>query len=434
MTQGSSLSLRALIGLCCVSNVAWGLGPDGAVLQSSDYNIDFHQGPVLQSSRIIGLAGSIAPLAEGIIGAADNPASVVVRVPWSRSWYDWDVDASISSPSAVIATDFDNNGTTNQSDRNAAFVTLGGALQFGRFGLGLHVDVAQHQVGSRAAAGDGQELTVTRGRVNFVVGYLFLDGQLAVGVGAGTYVIDISPSNQTDGDAPSLAAVQSGTLQFGGIWAPHELPVRAGASLRAAAPADDAVPEGVMPDADGNYVAEGYYFPARIEAPTVLQFAVATQFFRRLNGPWLQPPPLGGAELPLESTHRPPDFVGRRGHLLISAALEVTLPTKNAVGIESFLTQRVQRSGRTTSFSPRLGIEGEPWVNGLIVRGGTYLEPTRFAASSARLHGTAGVDIHIPLTWSVFGLLDDDTSFRIGGAVDRARDYFGWSASLGVWH
>jgi hypothetical protein len=106
---------------------------------------------------------------------------------------------------------------------------------------------------------------------------------------------------------------------------------------------------------------------------------------------------------------------------------------KNGVGVESFFSQAVERSGRRTSWSPRLGVEGEPLADGLLLRAGTYLEPTRFDTSSPRLHSTAGFDVHVPVAWSAFGLFDDDTTFRVGGALDSAERYFAWTASLGIW-
>jgi len=69
----------------------------------------------------------------------------------------------------------------------------------------------------------------------------------------------------------------------------------------------------------------------------------------------------------------------------------------------------------------------------LVTRAGTYYEPSRFSGSLARLHGTFGVDVKL-FAWSAFGLFNDWTAWRLGGMVDGARDYFGWSISAGLWH
>ena len=107
--------------------------------------------------------------------------------------------------------------------------------------------------------------------------------------------------------------------------------------------------------------------------------------------------------------------------------------TKDAVGIESFLQRVVARSGERVSLSPRLGIETEFVPNWVRVRMGTYGEPTRFVTSSNRLHGTFGFDVKL-FPWSVFGLFEDGTEWRLSAAVDAAPRYLGWGAGIGVWH
>jgi hypothetical protein len=190
----------------------------------------------------------------------------------------------------------------------------------------------------------------------------------------------------------------------------------------------DTPPEGVVPDAQGDYVAQRYYFPREIRIPAELHMALAVQWFRPLNVAWYDP---DDAKAPLDASQKARR--ARENKLLIAAALTVTGPMKNGVGVESFFSQAVERSGRRTSWSPRLGVEGEPLADGLLLRAGSYLEPTRFDTSSPRLHATAGFDVHVPVAWSIFGLFDDDTTFRVGGALDSAERYFSWTASVGIW-
>ncbi len=61
------------------------------------------------------------------------------------------------------------------------------------------------------------------------------------------------------------------------------------------------------------------------------------------------------------------------------------------------------------------------------------MEPTRFRESNARLHGTTGFEVRV-VDWSVFGIFPEDNAFRISGAVDGARGYFGWSLGIGSWY
>ena len=86
-------------------------------------------------------------------------------------------------------------------------------------------------------------------------------------------------------------------------------------------------------------------------------------------------------------------------------------------------------------FSPRLGIESEVVPEWLKLRGGTYVEPTRFSHEDARarLHGTLGFDLKV-FPWTVFGLFHEGTEWRVGGSLDAAVRYLGWGVSIGVWH
>ena len=67
------------------------------------------------------------------------------------------------------------------------------------------------------------------------------------------------------------------------------------------------------------------------------------------------------------------------------------------------------------------------------IRGGTYLEPTRFAESSPRWHGTLGVDISL-FKWDVFGIWPEDYRWQLTAAVDLARAYGAFSFGIGGWY
>jgi hypothetical protein len=59
------------------------------------------------------------------------------------------------------------------------------------------------------------------------------------------------------------------------------------------------------------------------------------------------------------------------------------------------------------------------------VRGGTYLEPSRFRRSFYRVHGTAGFDVRLFDIWR--------WSVRGTGTVDLAPRYFNWGIAFGLW-
>ncbi|MCA9632729.1 MAG: hypothetical protein KC766_33985, partial [Myxococcales bacterium] len=123
----------------------------------------------------------------------------------------------------------------------------------------------------------------------------------------------------------------------------------------------------------------------------------------------------------------------KRSYVLISTELQLVGQSPSSVGVESFIQRRVARAGEKVTLSPRVGVESEIVPNWLKLRAGSYGEPSRYRAGSPRLHGTFGFDLKT-FPWTVFGLFDDGTEWRVGGALDAAARYFGWSASVGVWH
>ena len=122
-----------------------------------------------------------------------------------------------------------------------------------------------------------------------------------------------------------------------------------------------------------------------------------------------------------------------RRYYLLTADLWFNGRVQNGVGVESFLFQTVQRSGENVTVSPRLGFETEVWPTRMKLRGGTYLEPTRFASSSPRVHGTLGFDVSL-FKWNVFGLWPDDYRWQVTAALDFARDYGAFSFGIGGWY
>lgn len=496
----------ALALLARAAPAAAALGKNGDAIDTSDYTIDLYEGPVLASSRVIGLGGAYAPIAEGIVGYTFNPAAAAQRAPWSTSWFDWDVDAGVTLPSSLTGTDFDNNGDDSFTNRAAIFLTGGLGLQFGNFGVGVTIDVNQYKV-SAGTGNRGDLLNVNFNRGLLAAAYSFFGGELIGGLGVGGQSVTISQPIQGSGGAQELqiATVAAAAIHAGALWAPAWLPLRIGASVRFSPANPDATPEvqntdAVQQDANGNYILNGaYYLPRRIALPTEIHAGIAVQLFRPMNIRWVNPHDEDSAlkrarrdieeaerrreedaerridnvrasakdddardaeidriEQQLEAEQeraeaqakatlasaRQADRIRRlaqyermpREKLLISAAVKITTKTDKGVGLESFLTQRVERSGTTPSFSPRLGVEGEIIPGYLLLRAGSYYEPTRFEHSSYRIHGTGGLDFHIPIEWDVFGLLDRGSSFRVGGAVDGALRYFGWSVTAGLWH
>ena len=128
-----------------------------------------------------------------------------------------------------------------------------------------------------------------------------------------------------------------------------------------------------------------------------------------------------------------------RARILILADLVITGPTRNGVGLQSFLRQEDVVSGGRSSLQPRLGLESEPVVNRLITRVGTYIEATRYRRdtgrgilSSSRQHFTFGLEVRT-FAWDLLGLIHR-TDFTVKLVGDLAPRYQNFGLSFGTWH
>ena len=473
---GSGRSTSAFVAFACAlvvgrAEAAGPLGPPGAPIRTSDYAVDLFQGPVLASSRVTGLGGAFTAIAEGAEGIPFNPAAASLRMPYSTTRDDWDVTGGLTLPSSVRDTDFDNDGRRGFAFREFVFLTGGGLVQHGRLGLGAVVSTQLYELGrpdGEAFVGEGEtreEVRATRVRlfkVDAVGAYALLGEQLHVGAGVRAALFyhvgdavswPASQAARPPGDAAAQERLLFNTngigLQGGVLWAPRALPLRVGAALRS--PVLGTVDPGrARVDDAGDRVVGGFYLPARVSLPWELEWGVAVQLGRRpLNLPWTDKDALVGPEVEAErrvvAGKREPAYraarrilkaryraLPRQKVLLTTSAL-VSGAVADAVGVESMLRGVVDRSGERVTLTLRGGVEAEVIPNRLQLRGGSYMEPSRFRGGSPRLHGTAGFEVRL-LEWSVFGLFDEGTSFRLTAAGDVARDYFGWSVGLGFWH
>jgi len=428
------------------------LGRQGAPLDTSRYTVDLFQGPLAASNRVTGLAGAVAPLAEGIDMHAFNAASPAVRTASSRSVTEFDISAGLTLPGGIRDLDYDNNGKRGFAYDNFFFVTMAGQVQQGPFGLGATVDVQQYDLGATtgaegvssvafrlvqarllAATAVGDELTIGGG----LRGVLFTLRDAALsGIGFSS-ITDLRGVLTMAGVGPEVGA----------LWAPLRLPLRMGLSLRAPVAGQLIPGDTTVVDASGDRRLGKLYLPDRVEVPWQIEWGVAVQLGPRpLNVKWLDSTAVQHEVV--ESHRKTPDEprsavvsrMGRRAYerlprekLLLSISFTATGPVANAVGLESFLAGQIDRSGERVSLTPRLGVETEAWPNRMMFRAGTYSEPTRFRGGARRLHGTVGMDLKT-FSSDVFGLYEDPLPFRIGGSLDFAREYFGWSVTAGIWN
>src|SRR5258708_10749398 len=123
-----------------------------------------------------------------------------------------------------------------------------------------------------------------------------------------------------------------------------------------------------------------------------------------------------------------------RERILLLASVLFTGASADSVSVslEGFLDQRVETVGRAMSVTPRLGLEGEPLQGRMIVRVGTYVEPSRYASGTPRQHFTFGGDVRLfPLDfWGIF----PEANWKLTMSLDLAPRYTSAGLGIGVWH
>ena len=110
----------------------------------------------------------------------------------------------------------------------------------------------------------------------------------------------------------------------------------------------------------------------------------------------------------------------------------MTGPSPNAVSIEGFLDKLQEPVGRDVSFTPRLGLEGKPIHDRMVLRTGTYVEPSRYEGGAARQHFTFGTDVRL-FAFDLWGLLPDAV-WKLGLFADLAPRYTNWGFGIGNWN
>ena len=460
------------------------MGPQNPTVRSNSYNIEIYQGPLLAPIHVMGVGGAYVASAEDTEGAAVNSASPAVRDPYSTSWFDYDVDLGISFPGAFASTDFDNHGDSAAPHAAAsAFtaLTVGGTLQFGGLGVAAIGDLQQFSLSNLTQTAP---ITMQVGRWKALGAYGLFGGQLVVGGGARIVTMQIQQSGAGNlltmtGFGPEVGALLMPTGQRWRIGATGRMPVTGGIFG-----SENVTETGGLRKAGDFVLPGGVVQPWEIEAGLALQLGP-----RPINPGWGNPHDdegelrgeidrdrdkrslRYGTELALlspegrEARRREQAAEERalrsiedehldeesqrlrkmrkarytnwpREKILLLASVLMTGPSPGvAYSVEGFADQvniSPDRVGQVATFTPRMGMEGEPLQNRMLLRAGTYIEPSRYEAGSPRQHYTFGADVRLfPLTF--WGLLPD-ADWKIGLFVDLAPRYQNAGIGIGNWH
>ena len=474
------------------SAVAGGpLGNNGDPIETSRYSIDFYQGPIYSGSRVVGLGGAYVAVAEDVDGNLQNAAAPAVRPYYSIDYFDYSLGLAIAYPPDIENLDFFNSGSPTAvrgSDDNFLFATPAMNLQWGTFGLGVTAEIQSYAFessGNQAPGSVQPQLGMVVSTLHLQAANAFYDHQLVVGLGSRILVQAVEAT--TEEDARDLFSSQGSGLEVGVLYRPENLPFRLGFAAREAIETSPRFKKDLLPDDAGDITIPSgdaiLYLPEQVSTPWDVNVGAAVQFGREFNPRWrhsedeaerailyyrsreldreyeretrlLQAKDEAereAIEAELDRAQERDDELlekaidnarqlirlrnaeSQRSYLLLSTSLLISGRAYEAVGVDAFLSQVVNRSGERAVYSPRLGAESEVWPNLVRLRAGTYLEPTRFETSSPRWHGTLGLDVRL-LRWSVFGLWPDDYLWRLGVSADVSQRYAVGGLSIGGWY
>jgi hypothetical protein len=484
----AALALLTLLACSARASADGSLGPNGTPITTSSYALDLFHGPVFAGSRVTGLAGSYVAISEDVDGDIQNPASPAVRPFFSYSYFDYWIGFGLTFPATLSNTDFFNSGSkTNVANAPDSFVffTPSLNLQWGEFGIGANIEVQQYALSSSTTDDKSKAIAATIPTIHLQLAHGLAHNQLVLGVGARLVSMSVRESLHSR----AMFASNGTGIELGAVYKPERMPYRLGAAFRTGIRTTPSYRQGLLPNEQGDLVVTNEdgsqsYLPEAVAFPWDLNFGAAVQFGPRpINPPWRTTAELSERDTLMHrvrqldrETKRDQDLLRaktpqekreieqafdkaqrdddeqldqvlanaqrriesdllgmNRFYVQVSASMLISGPVEEAVGVESLVSQTVNRSGQHTVFSPRLGIESGVIPKYLKLRVGTYLEPTRFEGSEARMHFTAGLDVRL-LRWNVFGAWPDDYIWRLGLGLDVASRYSTWGITLAGWY
>lgn len=456
-------------------------------LQSNDYVIDFHRGPVLGPGRAVGLSGAYTSLVDGVDGASFNPAGYGVRSTGSLAWFNPDFVLSLNFPQQ----NWDNSGSAGRSYDNFVVAQLGVGLHFGEVGFGYLGTLENYTLAGRIPGERTVDITVGTHHLGF--GMQFGGGEVVLGAGLRVGSLSMRWSGGVGADATAAQLNFLGASpEVGAVWRPVGRRFRLGMSFRPEVVARSIeLPDRIAgvrraPDGCTDMEPGCFVIPRSMNLPWEFELGGSVVLGElRFNERWenlhtlrdefrarqLEDRALRArrhhADIealtdPAERTLRELEWQSAEAHrqeheeaedqtfewrwraeqrarwrdrprryVLISAGVVLYGPVGRGVGMDAFVSQLSRSSGRQLLASPRLGVETEPWSNRLVLRAGAYIEPSRFEDVGPRWHVTAGVELRL-FRWNVFKIIDP-VDLKLTFTMDFSTNYTDWGFGVGFW-
>ncbi len=362
---------------------------NGTPILNNDYKVDVSQSVIVGPSRMIAMGGAYTAMAEGVASVANNPAGVAFREPGSSEGWDW--DAAFGS-FFVTGNDFDNNGSVSSAYKKNQVMNLGASVQYGQSGFGFYGVVQKFDVGQ-----SGRTNKFEFNQFNLVYGRSFFEKQLTFGCGFRFAAIHISPYGTTE----KILDLSGAGGKLGLVWNPDRGDLRIGVSYDGPIKTDQDKTS-VGSGSAAPVVVEGLVVPREATLPVVGAIGMAYEWN---DTPYLKAHPF-----------------------VLSGEVRVIGKLTDAYGIESFLEQKIQKSGEKLTPSFHVGAEFEALPGRCRVRLGTYHEPSRFEGASARQHATGGFQYRL-FKFHFYG----ERHLSLSYAFDIAQRYVNNFVSIGLW-
>src|SRR5512140_1677476 len=370
-----------------------------------------NSGLLIGSSKLVGMGGAFAGIAEGTASFTSNLSALAQRKPSQED--DWSLDVALSYIDLPLgnpqALDFDNDGRPDDA-RTVRQLVSGVMLQYRGSGVGAYNRTLVQRY-CLAAPCPANELRLTLANSAVAGAVAFGDDELIAAFGVYTTTGEIAVGDgrwSYSGFGPT----------FDALYRPVDRNFRAGFSVK---PQVRARLAGHPPALAGRAPFEALVSPLTWSFGGSVRLGPGADRYNRLcvaklHELGLPPPPVE-----IGPSRSPP------GRWLLSAQVDLLSPVPDAIAIHSIVEPPgagPQIVGRSTVVAPRLGVEHETVPGRLRLRAGTFVEPSPFAGHPPRVHGTGGFDLYL------FSYIDD---WSVSFSFDLASRYSDVGLSIGFW-